>query len=190
MVATESLMQELGTLMPDFKLPDVTRGEHVIDSSDFHGKPVLVMFICNHCPFVVHIIPQLSETANEYLDKGYAVVAISANDAESYPQDGPELMREFAAHNHFNFAYCYDASQQTARAFGAVCTPDFFIFDAGHKLVYRGQFDSSRPGNSEAVTGADLRDALQAELDGAPPVENQLPSIGCNIKWRAGNEPA
>ncbi|MBT8116000.1 MAG: thioredoxin family protein [Arenicella sp.] len=189
MVATESLMQTLGTSVPQFSLPDVTQIDAKASLPDYQGKPLLIMFICNHCPFVIHIISQLSSIANEYHDKGFGVVAISSNDVETYPQDGPVPMRKFAAQYGFSFPYCYDSSQQVAKNFGAACTPDFFVYDADHELVYRGQFDASRPGNNELVTGIDLRSALQAVLDGAAPLQNQLPSIGCNIKWLAGNEP-
>ena len=189
MVATRSTMQQLGASAPVFQLPDVTDNDAEFDSAGSRGKPLLIMFICNHCPYVIHIIPQLAELANEYREKGFAVIAISSNDVAAYPQDGPVSMAEFARQHGFAFPYCYDSSQSVAKAFGAACTPDFFVYDAQHSLVYRGQFDASRPGNEEQVSGVDLRDALQAVLDGAPPPVDQSPSIGCSIKWRAGNEP-
>ncbi|MEM7360959.1 MAG: thioredoxin family protein [Pseudomonadota bacterium] len=184
MVATESTMQALGSPMPNFSLPDVADDNRLVDSQQLTGKPVLVMFICNHCPYVIHIIEALSELSNEYQAQGCAIIAISSNDVETYPQDGPEKMQDFARQYRFVFPYCYDESQQVAKEFDAVCTPDFFLYDADHRLAYRGQFDASRPGNSVPVTGAELRQALQAVSAGQAVPEVQVASIGCNIKWK------
>jgi len=185
MVATYSTMQELGALAPSFSLPNVCADNELICLDDFKQQPLLIMFICNHCPFVVHVISQLAQLANDYKDKGFSVVAISSNDVVNYPQDGPEHMAEFAQQHGFEFAYCYDQSQQVAKDYDAACTPDFFIYDQHHKLRYRGQMDSSRPGNDEPVTGIDLKNAMQAILDGKKPDSAQVPSIGCSIKWRS-----
>ena len=189
MVAVNSTMQELGSRAPQFDLPDVSDDDKLISLQTFAGQPLLVMFICNHCPFVVHIIEELTATANHFQRQGFGVVAISANDIENYPQDGPGPMREFAQQHGFQFAYCYDQSQQVAIEYGAACTPDFFVYDSHHQLRYRGQFDAARPSNAVVVDGADLREAMQALLDGDEVTQEQRPSIGCNIKWRAGNEP-
>ncbi len=187
MVKTASTMLPLGTVAPEFALPN-TDGT-IVNREQFTGKPLLVIFMCNHCPFVVHLREALAGFADEYQDRGLAVVGISSNDVENYPQDGPELMKGEAATAGYRFPYLYDASQEVAQAYRAACTPDFFLFDADHALVYRGQFDSSRPGNGVAVTGEDLRAACDAVLGGEDVAENQAPSIGCNIKWIAGNEP-
>jgi len=143
------------------------------------------MFICNHCPFVLHVMPELAELANKFTTQGFAVIAISSNDVSTYPQDGPKHMAMFADQNGFEFPYCYDQSQQVAKAYDAACTPDFFVYDKQHKLRYRGQMDNSRPGNDLPVTGHDLKAAMQAILEGKLPDPNQQPSIGCNIKWRS-----
>lgn len=188
MVQTPSAMLHLGTAAPDFTLPEPATGRQV-SLSDLSGKPLLVVFSCNHCPYVLHIIDAFAEKANVAQRRGLGVVMISANDAIGYPQDGPEKMASFARAHGFEFPYLYDESQQVARAYQAACTPDFFLFDAAHRLTYRGQFDSSRPGNSQAVDGADLQAAIDAVLAGDPAVASQLPSVGCNIKWCAGNEP-
>lgn len=188
MVLTPSTMLPLGTQAPDFELPD-TNGR-IVRLADFAGKPVLlVAFICNHCPYVKHVAAGFAKLAKEYQDKGVAVVAINANDAKAYPDDSPEKMREEVKLRGYTFPYLYDESQQVAKAYRAACTPDFYVFDKGRKLVYRGQLDSSRPDNGIPVTGADLRAALDAALAGQPAPEPQRPSIGCNIKWRPGNEP-
>lgn len=187
MVKTASTMLPLGTVAPEFALPN-TDGT-IVNREQFTGKPLLVIFMCNHCPFVVHLRKAMAGFADEYQDRGLAVVGISSNDVENYPQDGPELMKEEAAAAGYRFPYLYDATQEVAQAYRAACTPDFFLFDADHALVYRGQFDSSRPGNDVAVTGEDLRAACDAVLGGQDVAENQTPSIGCNIKWIAGNEP-
>jgi peroxiredoxin len=187
MVKTASTMLPLGTEAPDFALPNVDGT--TVTRQDFAGRPLCVIFMCNHCPFVVHIREALAEFAREYAAKGVAVVGISSNDVGSHPQDGPELMQQEAQNAGYEFPYLYDATQETAIAYRAACTPDIFLFDADHGLVYRGQFDSSRPGNGQPVTGADLRAACDAVLSGKQPGANQTPSIGCNIKWRAGGEP-
>ena len=181
-------MLPLGTPVPEFSLPD-TEGS-VVSRTDFSNAPaLLVAFISNHCPYVKHISAALAELGNEYQSRGVGVVAIGANDAEAYPDDSPEAMREEKARAGYNFPYLYDASQEVAKAFRAACTPDFFVFDADGKLVYRGQMDGARPRNDEAPSGRDLRAALDAVLGGMPVPPEQLPSLGCNIKWKPGNEP-
>jgi peroxiredoxin len=182
-------MQALASPAPDFSLPDVTKTGNTVSLADFAGKPILLMFICNHCPYVVHIIKKLSQLANQAQHQGYAVAAINANDVEAYPQDRPELMRVFAQQHDFNFPYLYDASQAVAISYGAACTPDFFVYDKNHRLQYRGQMDNSRPNNDKAVSGDELQSALNAIALGRTVNEQQTPSVGCNIKWRAGNEP-
>jgi len=184
MALTPSTMLPLGTEAPDFALPDVVSGE-TISLSTFAGrKALLVMFICRHCPYVKHVQDQLAALGREYRERDVGIVAISANDAEKYPDDKPSSLKEMAASLGFTFPYCYDESQQTARAYTAACTPDFFLFDGDRKLVYRGQLDGSRPGNDEPVTGHDLRAAIDAVLAGRPVDPDQAPSIGCNIKWK------
>ena len=188
MVMTASAMVELGTKAPDFSLPD-TRGS-VVSLSDFDGaRALLVVFMCNHCPFVKHILNVFLNLAREDQAKGVAIVGISANDVDAYPEDGPEMMAEFADRMNFPFPYLYDATQEVAKRYHAACTPDFFLFDEDRKLVYRGQMDDSRPGNKVPVTGADLRHALDAVLEDESPLPEQRPSMGCNIKWKPGNEP-
>ena len=180
-------MLPLGTAAPDFRLPD-TNGK-TVSLSDFKGKPLLVMFICNHCPFVKHIRDGLARLGRDYQPRGAAIVAISSNDVDNYPADAPDRMAAEARSAGYVFPYLYDASQEVAQAYRAACTPDFYLFDKDHRLVYRGQFDDSRPSNGVPVTGGDLREALDAVLAGKPVAANQKPSIGCNIKWKAGNEP-
>jgi peroxiredoxin len=188
MAATPSTMLPLGTRAPDFSLPDTT-GEQV-SLDDFAGSPgYLVMFICNHCPFVKHVRQQLAELGRDLVRRGVAVVAISSNDVDHYPEDSPQRMAEEKQAAGYEFPYLHDATQQTARDYRAACTPDFYLFDARRELVYRGQLDDSRPGNDVPVSGADLRQAVDALLDGRPPLEQQKPSLGCNIKWKPGNEP-
>ena len=188
MVKTASTMLELGTSAPDFSLPNVDGS--TVSLADVSGKAgLLVAFVCNHCPFVVHIRDAFAKFAQEYQEKGIAVVAISSNDVENYPQDSPEKMQEEAAEHGYSFPYLYDADQSVAQAYKAACTPDFYLFDADTKLVYRGQFDASRPGNGIPVTGEDMRAACDAVLAGQAIPEPQIPSIGCNIKWIAGSEP-
>lgn len=190
MAATPSTMHPLGTPAPAFSLPDTVSGKRVA-LEDFNGKPaLLVMFICNHCPFVKHIRAELARLGRDYAPKGVGTVAVSSNDAKMYPDDSPARMKAEAAQAGYTFPYLYDESQSVAKAFKAACTPDFFLFDKSRKLVYRGQLDGSRPKNTEPVTGADLRAALDAVLAENPVAAQQWPSIGCNIKWKPGNEPA
>ncbi len=187
MVSVNSTMVRLGSDMPAFELPDLT-GQTVAGSS-FRGTPLLVMFICNHCPYVKHIRPRLAEVTKDLAGKGLAVVGINSNDSELYPDDSPEAMKAEAEEFGYTFPYLVDEDQSVAKAFRAACTPDLFLFDGNGKLAYRGQFDSSRPKNDEPVTGADLVSAAEAVLAGRPVPEDQRPSIGCNIKWKPGNEP-
>ncbi len=188
MVMTASTMLALGTRAPDFSLPD-TRG-NIVSLSDFDdAKALLVVFMCNHCPFVKHILNHLIELAKEYQREGVAVAGINSNDVESYPEDRPEMMAKVAKEKGFTFPYLYDAAQEVAKSYHAACTPDFFLFDEDRKLVYRGQMDDSRPGNNVPITGADLRAALDAVLEGEQVPEKQRPSMGCNIKWKPGNAP-
>jgi peroxiredoxin len=184
MASTESTMLALETPAPDFSLPDVVSGR-TISVECFAGKKgLLVMFICPHCPYVKHIQKPLAAMANLYALAGLATVAISSNDIAQYPEDGPDGMRGQAQEFGFEFPYCYDESQDVARAYQAACTPDFFLFDAVRKLIYRGQFDGARPKNDLPVTGTDLRAAIEAVLAGKAVPAEQRPSIGCNIKWR------
>lgn len=188
MVRTPSTMLELGTPAPDFKLPDCDR--KMVSRDDFSDKPaLLVMFICNHCPFVKHIRDGLARFARDYKARGLAVVGISSNDVEAYPDDSPERMKNEVEEAGYTFPYLYDHSQAVAKAYRAACTPDFFLFDQERRLAYRGQFDGSRPGNEVPVTGEDLRRAVDLLLAGKPVFQDQKPSIGCNIKWKPGNEP-
>ena len=184
MTLTPSTMLPLGTTAPDFSLPDTVTGKiaHLADFS--HCKALLIMFICRHCPFVKHIQDGLAEFGKDYAEKNLGIVAISANDAQEYPEDKPESLKEMALSLGFTFPFCYDETQKTARAYDAACTPDFFLFDKDRKLVYRGQFDDSRPGNGIPVTGKDMRNAVDAVLTDSPLPREQKPSIGCNIKWR------
>jgi peroxiredoxin len=189
MVATASTMLTLGTKSPDFELPDT--GGKMVSLKDFaKSKALLVVFMCNHCPYVKHIINKFVEIVKEYQAKGVAVVGINSNDVESFPEDNPENMAKAAKAKGFTFPYLYDENQGTAKAYKAACTPDFFLFDANRKLVYRGQLDDSRPGNGKPVTGADLRVAMDAVLAGRDAPKIQKPSMGCNIKWKTGSEPA
>ncbi|HUF51763.1 MAG TPA: thioredoxin family protein [Longimicrobiales bacterium] len=188
MARTPSTMLELGTVAPAFALPD-TDGR-TVSSDDFAGAPaLLVMFICNHCPFVKHVRAQLAMIGLEYGERGAAIVAISSNDPDAYPDDSPDRMREEKRSAGYTFPYLFDATQEVAAAYQAACTPDFFLFDGARRLVYRGQLDDSRPGNGEPVTGSDLRAALDAVLEGREVPSQQKASLGCNIKWRPGNEP-
>ena len=180
-------MLSLGTQAPDFSLLNVDGS--IVSRSQFAGNPILVIFMCNHCPFVVHIRSALQKFAAEYQSKGLKVVGISSNDATAFPQDGPEKMKEEFRSAGYTFPYLFDGTQEVAREYKAACTPDIFLFDADHSLVYRGQFDSSRPGNGLPVTGADLQAACDAVLAGKPVTDEQRASIGCNIKWRPGSEP-
>ncbi len=188
MPATPSTMAPLGSIAPDFRLPD-TDGKQV-SLSDFAGAPaVLVAFICNHCPFVKHIQAAFAQLARDYQAKGVAVIAINSNDAVHYPDDSPAKMVEEKKRAGYTFPYLYDKTQEVAKDYRAACTPDFFLYDKDFRLVYRGQMDASRPGNGKPNDGADLRAALDAVLAGRPVAAEQLPSIGCNIKWEPGNEP-
>lgn len=188
MPAVESKMIELGTIAPEFTLPNSNSNypnQSVSLSDFFELKGILVSFICNHCPYVVHIKSGFAEFAREYQKKGIAVVAISSNDVSTHPADGPKNMTADALRYGYSFPYLYDESQAVARAYDAQCTPDFYLFDSEKKLVYRGQFDGSRPGNDVAVTGVDLRMAADALLTGQPVLHNQIASLGCSIKWKA-----
>jgi peroxiredoxin len=188
MSLTPSTMLPLGTRAPGFRLPD-TDGK-IVTLDDFRDAPaLLVVFLCNHCPYVKHIRHQLSTLAEDYRDEGVAVVGINSNDAANYPEDSPEMMAREKAAVGYIFPYLYDESQEVAKAYKAACTPDFYVFDKDQKLAYRGQMDGSRPGNAIPVTGKDLRAALDAVLSGKPVVDDQRPSIGCNIKWKRGNAP-
>jgi len=189
MAQTSSTMAPLGMEAPAFRLPDTTGDMVSLDS--FGAAPaLLVVFLCNHCPFVKHVRDGLAGLVREYQSRGVAVVGISSNDVAAYPDDGPEKMAEEAKAAGYTFPYLYDESQEVAKAYGASCTPDFYLFDENRKLVYRGQMDDSRPGNDRPVTGADLRHAMEAVLAKRPVSPEQKPSIGCNIKWKQGNEPA
>jgi peroxiredoxin len=188
MVKTASTMLPLGTKAPDFSLPNVD-GKTVSLRDLSGGKGLLVMFICNHCPFVKHLRSALAAFGQEYQAKGLKIVAISSNDVGSHPEDSPESMAAEAQAAGYTFPYLYDATQEVAQAYKAACTPDFYLFNSDLALVYRGQFDDSRPSNGKPITGADLRAAADAVLAGKPPLLEQRPSIGCNIKWRPGHEP-
>lgn len=192
MVLTPSTMLPLGTIAPDFDLIDVVSGQRIslgtlVPSAS--PRPLLVMFICEHCPYVKHVQRALADLGRDWGDR-VAMVAISANDAEAYPADGPEGLRAMAVAQGFTFPLCHDETQAIAKAYTAACTPDFFLFDRDRRLTYRGQLDDSRPGNGKPVTGQDLRTAIAATVAGEPVPEPQIPSIGCNIKWKPGNAPA
>lgn len=196
MALTPSTMMELGTPAPHFALPNVDG--RTVTRSDYAGRPVVVMFICNHCPYVKHVAPVLADLAREYQEKGVGFVAINSNDADQYPDDAPDKMVEEVDRRGYPFPYLFDASQEVAKAFTAACTPDIFVFDREHRLYYRGQVDDTRPqrhgpGNydhaSNPATGDRLRHALDALLAGQEPPADQRPSIGCNIKWKPGREP-
>jgi peroxiredoxin len=193
MARTPSTMLALGTKAPDFSLPNFAGPDadgKAVSLADLSAAPaVLVMFICNHCPFVKHIAAGLAQLARDYQPRGVAIVGINSNDADKYPDDSPTKMIEEAKARGYTFPYLYDRNQAVAKAYRAACTPDFFLFDKNRALVYRGQLDASRPDNGIPVTGADLRMALDALLAGEPISPTQRPSIGCNIKWKAGNEP-
>lgn len=190
MALTPSTMLPLGTKAPDFQLPDTVSGK-TISLDTFAGKKgLLVIFMCRHCPFVKHIQGELVKIGKDYAGSNLGIIAISANDAANYPEDAPHLLKEMAVELGFTFPFCYDETQETAQAYTAACTPDFFLFDANRELVYRGQLDDSRPNNHKPVTGKDLRSAIDALLGDAPVHSDQKPSIGCNIKWKPGNSPA
>jgi peroxiredoxin len=182
-------MLALGTPAPDFQLEDVVSGRAVSLQTFAGKKALLVMFICRHCPYVKHVEAELARLGRDYAARDVGIVAISANDVETHPDDRPDSLREQAQQVGFEFAYCYDATQEVAKAYSAACTPDFYVFDAQRRLVYRGQLDDSRPKTDAPVTGADLRAALDAVLADRPVNEQQKASLGCNIKWKAGNEP-
>lgn len=184
MARTESAMLPLGTSVPNFALTDVVTNREVTTQNVSGPKGLLVMFICRHCPFVKHLEKSLAQLGREYAGKGIGIVAISSNDADNYPEDSPTGLAQQAKELGFNFPYLYDETQEVARAYDATCTPDFFLFDGGLELVYRGQFDSSRPENGIPVTGKDLRAALDAVIAGKAVSTDQRPSIGCNIKWK------
>jgi peroxiredoxin len=188
MVLTPSTMLPLGTQAPHFALPDTTG--KTVKLSDFSSAPaLLVVFMCNHCPYVKHVAEGLAQLARDYQAKGVAVVGINSNDIAKYPDDGPAKMAAEVKSRGYTFPYLLDESQQVAQAYRAACTPDFYVFDAQQKLAYRGQMDDSRPDSGKPVTGADLRAALDAVLSKKAPGDDQTPSIGCNIKWKPGNEP-
>lgn len=188
MARTPSRMLPLGTVAPEFKLPDTTGKQVALgDFSDKAG--LLIMFVCNHCPFVKHVRSELANLGRDYLPRGVGIVAISSNDVVNYPEDNPAKMAQEAKEAGYTFPYLFDESQSVAHAYRAACTPDFFLFDKDRKLVYRGQQDDSRPGNGIPVTGRDLRAAMDALLAGQLPATEQKPSLGCNIKWKPGNEP-
>jgi peroxiredoxin len=189
MVRTPSTMLPLGTVAPGFSLPNIDG--RVVDLAEAAGpKGTVVMFICNHCPFVKHVADQLAALGRDVMPRGIGIVAISSNDVSTHPADSPEQMVHEAEDRGYAFLYLYDESQSVAQAYHAACTPDFFLFDGARKLVYRGQLDASRPGNDIPVTGVDLRAAIDAVLAGKPVAGEQRPSLGCNIKWKPGNEPA
>ncbi|WP_071517894.1 thioredoxin family protein [Geitlerinema sp. PCC 9228] len=190
MALTASTMLDLGTQAPDFQLPDTVSGGTISLDSFTHQKALLVMFVCRHCPYVQHIKEELAKIGQDYAGKGLGIVAISSNNIETHPDDAPEKLKEMAQQLNFTFPFCYDETQEVAQAYTAACTPDFFLFDSNRKLVYRGQLDDSRPGNDEPVTGKDLRAAIDAVLFDREVPSTQKPSMGCNIKWKPGNEPA
>ena len=189
MALTPSTMLPLGTTAPDFQLPDVVSGTTVSLAAFADKQALLVMFICRHCPYVQHITAELAKLGRDYAGTAAGLVAISANDAAKHPDDAPPQLKAMARESGFAFPLCHDESQAVAKAYTAACTPDFFLFDRSRRLVYRGQLDASRPGNGKPVTGRDLRSALEAVLAGTPVSQDQQPSVGCNIKWKQGNEP-
>jgi peroxiredoxin len=189
MSLTPSTMLALGTPAPPFNLPDVVSGKNVALSDSDSKKGLLIMFICQHCPYIQHIKSELAKLGRDYASKGIAIVAISANDADNYPDDSPAALKKFAQTEKFSFPFLYDESQEVAKAYTAACTPDLFLFEKNRKLVYRGQLDDSRPGNGKPVTGKDLRTAMDALLSDKPISGEQRPATGCNIKWKKGNEP-
>jgi len=196
MALTESTMMKLGSDLPAFELPDVDT--KLVGSAQFAGQPLLVMFICNHCPYVIHVAEELARIGRDYAEKEIGIVAIQSNDVDEYPADSPELMKKEASDRGYGFPYLYDASQKVAISFTAACTPDLFLFDAQHKLAYRGRLDETRPKRIESgvydssenlADGKEIRAAIEAVLAGEKPTDQQLPAMGCNIKWKPGNEP-
>src|SRR5712671_531873 len=188
MVQTPSTMLSLGTKAPDFSLLEPATGKKR-SLSEFKAPATVIMFICNHCPFVIHVRDEITRLTRDYAAKGVAFVAINSNSVESHPQDGPEHMAELVRELGWTFPFLFDATQDAAKAYHAACTPDFYVFDRDHRLAYRGQLDESRPSNGKPVTGKDLRAAIDDVLAGRPAAAEQRPSIGCNIKWKPGNEP-
>ena len=188
MARTPSYMLELGTRLPSFRLPDTS--SHIVSDGDFKDRPLLILFICNHCPFVIHVRKQLSALGTDYLPRGLGIVAINSNDTLTHPDDSPEKMKIEKAQAGYGFPFLFDESQAVAKAFKAACTPDIFLFDSDHRLAYRGQLDDSRPSNQIPVTGKDLRAAIDAVMAGQRVPSEQKPSLGCNIKWKTGNEPS
>jgi len=189
MVKTASTMLDLGTKAPNFALPDTVSGKKISLDTFAEKKGLLVMFICQHCPFVQHVQQELARIGQDYMEQGLGIVAISSNSVETHPDDAPEKLKAMAEEQGFNFPFCYDETQEVAKAYTAACTPDFFLFDSSRALVYRGQLDDSRPGNDQPLNGKDLRAAIEQVLADEPIRPDQKPSIGCNIKWAPGNEP-
>ena len=189
MAETQSTMMALGTPAPAFTLPDVVSGRQVSLEDFPDARALLVMFICRHCPYVGHVRPAIAGLAREHVGSGLGIVAISANDPATHPEDAPEGLAAEVVEAGYTFPYLFDETQEVAKAYTAACTPDFFLFDGDRRLAYRGQFDSSRPGNGVPVTGEDLRAAIDAVLEDRPVSKDQRPSVGCGIKWRPGNEP-
>ena len=188
-MAVESIMLPLGTTAPEFELRDVVSGQ-VYKLDSFAGKAaLLVMFLCRHCPYVAHVQDEIAKLGQDYADTALGIVGISSNDPAHYPDDAPERLKEMAQRLGFRFPFCFDETQDVAKAYKAACTPDFYLFDAQRRLVYRGQLDDSRPGGNQPVTGRDLRAAIDAVLAGRPVAGNQKASIGCSIKWKSGNAP-
>jgi peroxiredoxin len=189
-MAMASVMLPLGTPAPPFALGDVVSGQ-IVSLDSFTGKAaLLVMFLCRHCPYVQHVEQALAKLGKDYADSGLGIIGISSNDPAHYPDDAPERLKEMAHRLDFTFPFCFDETQEVAKAYKAACTPDFYLFDRERRLVYRGQLDDSRPGNNKPVTGRDLRAAIEAVLAGEPVDPNQKASIGCSIKWKPGNDPA
>ena len=189
MARTPSIMLDLGTQAPAFTLPEPATGTSV-SLSNYTGQPVMIVFLCNHCPYVKHIASRLGELGEEYAKEGVVFIAINSNDADNYPDDAPEKMADFMREYGIGFHYLYDETQAVAKQYKAACTPDFYLFDSNHALVYRGQFDGARPHNAVPVSGDDLRGAINALLANMPVNLTQIASLGCNIKWKPGNEPA
>ena len=189
MVSVESQMLPLGTMAPEFTLWDTVSSNEISLSKVRGTNATLVFFISNHCPYVIHIRDHFKAVYDDYHSRGVAFIAVSSNDIKSYPQDAPEFMRKLAKEKKWLFPYCYDETQEVAKSYRAACTPDFFLFDKDLKLYYRGQFDRSRPKNGQAITGEDLKNAIDSLIEGKSSPQNQDPSMGCNIKWKLGNEP-